>query len=69
VYLHKEDVCSCFCKRNGHCLADSSCAACYEGCLTREGEELLYGCHCVSVVEVLVGKVVVRRKASSDQIA
>jgi hypothetical protein len=37
-YLDEEDVCSGFCERNGHCLADSSCAACYEGCLAREGE-------------------------------
>lgn len=49
IYLHEEDVCAGFCEGNGHCLADSSCAACYEGGLALEGEELLDGCHGVCV--------------------
>lgn len=45
VALDEEDVCACFCEGEGHGLADSSRATCYEGGLALEGEELLYGGH------------------------
>ena len=47
MYLNKKNVCSCFCKSEGHGLTNSSCASCYEGCLALERVELLYGGHCV----------------------
>jgi hypothetical protein len=37
-YLDEENVCACFCEGNGHCLTDTSCASCDEGCLALEGE-------------------------------
>lgn len=42
VYLDEEDVCTCFCERNGHCLTYASSASCYEGGLTLKGEEFFY---------------------------
>jgi hypothetical protein len=48
--LNKENVCACFGEGNGHGLTDASRAACYEGCLTLKGEQLLYGRHVVNVV-------------------
>jgi hypothetical protein len=41
MYLDEENVGSGFGEGNSHRLADASCAACYEGCLTCEGEEFL----------------------------
>jgi len=61
AYLDEEDVCSCFCERESHGLANASCSACYEGGLALEREELLYGCH----VAVLVGAV---RNAVGDEL-
>jgi hypothetical protein len=55
VYLHKEDVCSCFCKRNGHGLTNSSCTTCDEGRLTLEGVELLHGGHYAVNVDAVIG--------------
>ena len=52
-YLDEQDVCSCFCERESHGLANASCSACYEGGLALEREELLYGCHVVDLVSVV----------------
>jgi hypothetical protein len=50
TYLDEEDVGAGFCEGEGHGLPNSSCAACYEGGLPGEGEELLdcghRGCDC-----------------------
>jgi hypothetical protein len=41
AYLDEDDVCACFCEGARHGLADASGAACDEGGLAGEGEELL----------------------------
>jgi len=55
--LDEEDVCACFGEGDGHCLAYSSCAACYEGRLALEGEEFLDGGHVVVYLDARNGGV------------
>jgi len=47
MYLHEENVCSCFGEGDGHGLPNTSGATCDESRLALERVELLYGRHCV----------------------
>ena len=70
-YLDEEDVGACFCESESHCLADSSGAACYEGCLALEGVEFLDAGHggwwmCVCVCGCVVGGLRMKLQATSS---
>jgi hypothetical protein len=49
-YLDEEDICSCFCKGNGHGLTNATSTSRHQSGLALEGEELLYGRHVSGVL-------------------